>query len=154
MTEEWSTVSDRKNLKTIAILLIAILCISSVTVIALSADNTELKPVEKQKYTTSYTSITAEKAKNLTDTNINLIITDIRGCRCNWEEGHIPTAIWQTYAPNLKNTAQDILVYCQNGNESISFCEELVGNVYGAIYHLEGGFEAWKKAGYPFDKAE
>ncbi len=154
MADEWSTVSDGKNLKTIAIIIIAILGISSVTVIALSTDEAELKPIEKQKYTTSYTSITAEEVKELTDNNINVIIVDIRGCRCNWEGGHIPTAVWQTYALHLKDTAQDLIIYCQNGSESISYCEELVSNVYGAIYHLEDGFEAWKKAGYPIDKVE
>jgi len=152
MTEEWSTESDRKNLKTIAIILGAMMIISSLTVIALSADDTELRPVEKEKYTTFYTSITAKEAKNLTEKKINLVIADIRGCRCNWEEEHIPTAEWISYGPNLYNVAQDILIYCQNGSKSISFCENLLGNVYGDIYYLEGGFTAWKNAGYPVEK--
>lgn len=149
MTEEWSTVSDKSNLKTIAILLIAIIGIGSVAALALSTDGTELKQTEKPRYTTSYTNITAEEAKQLTDNNINLIIVDIRGCDCDYEEGHIPTAIWQTYAPHFYEESHDLIIYDQSGEESESYCQKLIGHTYGEIYYLEGGIDTWENTGYP-----
>ena len=40
------------------------------------------------------------------------------------------------------------LIYCQDGETSISFCENLVNHTYGEIYHLDGGINEWEKAGY------
>ena len=149
MEKEWSTVRNKTNLKTIAIIIIAIIAISGITGIALSTDLLDQTKIQLDKNTTSsYNSITAEEAKGLLNETINIIVVDIRGCDCNYKNGHIPTSIWQTYPPNLYDTGQDLLIYCQNGNESEAFCEELVGHTYAAIYYLEGGMDAWETAGY------
>lgn len=147
MVEEWSTVSNGKNLKTLIIIVIALIVIGSATALTLSANITGQKPVLKE-YTKSYSGITAQEAKELVDNNINIIIVDIRTCDCDYKKGHIPTAIWQFHPPNLYDTAQDLLIYCQNGNKSIPYCEELIGHTYGAIYYIEDGIDSWEKEGY------
>ena len=152
MEEEWSIVSNGKNLKIIGILVIIIIGVGSVAAIALSVDEEDMKLPKGPDYTKTYSSITATEAKELIDANINLKIVDIRGCRCSWEKGHIPTAVWQTYSLRLYKEAQDLLIYDQNGNESEEFCESLVGNVYGAIYRLIDGIDSWINEGYEIYK--
>jgi len=41
-----------------------------------------------------------------------------------------------------------LLIYSEDGKRGENFCKKLVGHVYGKIYNLEGGIEAWKAAGY------
>ena len=40
------------------------------------------------------------------------------------------------------------LVYSRDGEVGKDFCQELVGHVYGKIYNLEGGWDAWNSAGF------
>jgi rhodanese-related sulfurtransferase len=48
------------------------------------------------------------------------------------------------------NTTENLLIYSKNGTVAEEdFCKVLVNHVYGKIYNLEGGFDAWKEAGYP-----
>ena len=148
MPEEWTTIDDKSNLKKIAIVVIAIIVIGSLTALTLSADEMVLIQAQKPSYSTFYSSVTPEEAKELLDNNVNIVIVDVRKCDCKYEAGHIPTAIWQIYAPNFYDSVHDLLVYCQNGTESKAYCEELVGYTYGDIYHLQGGIDAWIDRGY------
>jgi len=84
---------------------------------------------------------------------VNLIIIDARGLEgcseCQYKQGHLPGAIRDQSAQNYYNTTQDILVYSKDGENGTLFCSWLVGHVYGNIYNLEGGYEAWLAEGYP-----
>ena len=151
MVEEWSTESDGNGLKTIAIILIVVISIAGVTGLTLSADWTEqVHPV--REYTTFYTAIAPKEAKELMDNASNLMIVDIRSCDCDYKEGHLEFATWNTNPRSFYNTAHNLLIYCEDGNDSISYCNYLVNHVYGAIYYLEGGISAWKNAGYRVTK--
>ena len=109
-------------------------------------------------FTTTYTNITAEQAYNLINTTENLTIIDCRGLEgcshCQFNQGHLPGAelndnpltLYQNES-DYQNTT-DILVYSKNGTVGADFCSDLIGKVYGKIYNLEGGYEAWVAAGY------
>ena len=107
---------------------------------------------EKNKYTTTYENVTPQEAYNLIKNDSNLIVVDVRGCPCHYNKEHLPHAIWDTNVNDFYNTTKDLLIYCETGYTSTQFCKKLVGHVYGRIYNLEGGIEAWKKAGYEVEK--
>jgi len=52
-------------------------------------------------------------------------------------------------AETLYNWLKDILVYSKDGNVGGSFCQDLIGKVYGKIYNLDGGINAWNELEYP-----
>ena len=47
---------------------------------------------------------------------------------------------------------QPIFVYSEKGNISINPCLILLGLGFKEVYHLKGGFQTWKDAGYEFDE--
>ncbi len=105
-----------------------------------------VKEVKEKEY--GYKNITPEEAKNLIENDKNLLIIDVRICPCEFSEAHIPGATWSTNPKKFYNTTHDLLIYSEDGKRSEDFCKRLVGHVYGKIYNLDGGIEAWKAAGY------
>jgi rhodanese-related sulfurtransferase len=102
------------------------------------------------KYTTSYTNLSVGEAWNFINTTTeNLTIIDCRGLEgcstCQYNRGHIPGAERNDNPLTLYNYSDDILVYSVNGSVGATFCEDLVNNVYGKIFNLAGGWNAWKK---------
>ncbi len=114
---------------------------------------------EGPTYTISFLNITAKEAYNLINITENLTVIDCRGLEgcstCQFNRGHLPgaelndnpTTLYQNES-DYQNTT-DILVYSVNGSVGADFCSNLIGNVYGKIYNLDGGYEAWVIAGYP-----
>lgn len=112
-------------------------------------------------YTTTFQNITSKEAYNLINITENLTVIDCRGregcSHCQFNRGHLPGAelndnpitLYQNES-DYQNTT-DILVYSVNGSVGVDFCTELLGHVYGKIYNLEGGYEAWVIAGYPIN---
>jgi len=110
--------------------------------------------------TSSYSTINVEEAYQLLNTgrNINLI-DDPVGCHCRYDEEHIGDffhydALLVTRLnygiEALYNTTDDTIIYDDDGlGEGLVHCEALVNHVYGDIYYLEGGLDAWKAKGYP-----
>ena len=49
----------------------------------------------------------------------------------------------------LYNSSEDILVYSKDGTVGAGFCQDLINNVYGNIYNLDGGINAWNELSYP-----
>jgi rhodanese-related sulfurtransferase len=109
-------------------------------------------------YTNSFLNITAKEAYNLINITENLTVIDCRGLEgcstCQFNKGHLPgaelndnpTTLYQNES-DYQNTT-DILVYSVNGSVGANFCSDLIGHVYGKIYNLDGGYEAWVAAGY------
>ena len=149
MVEEWSTVSDEKNLKAIFITIIVFIGIITTIGLTLSADWTE-QTHNEPGYTTFFTTVTPQDAYELVYNNSHpLTIIDARSCDCAYNKGHISGAIWEINPTPFYNSTIDLLIYCEDGIESsLDFCEKLVGHTYVSIYHLEGGIDAWKNAGY------
>jgi len=95
-----------------------------------------------------YTKIAAEEAKNIMDTESNIIILDVR-TQEEFDSGHIDGAI---LIPNTEITAkapeilmdkdQKILVYCRSGNRSKSASEDLISMGYTQVYDF-GGINDW-----------
>lgn len=95
-----------------------------------------------------YTKIAAEEAKNIMDTESNIIILDVR-TQDEFDSGHIDGAI---LIPNTEITAkapeilvdkdQKILVYCRSGNRSKSASEDLISMGYTQVYDF-GGINDW-----------
>ena len=106
------------------------------------------------RYATYYTNVSADAAYNIINNSINLTIIDCRGLEgcgtCTFKnEGHIKGAILNSNAETLYNCSEDILVYSKDGSIGASFCQDLINNVYGKIYNLDGGINAWNELKYP-----
>ena len=96
----------------------------------------------------SFVNITAEKAKQLMDTEENYIILDVR-TQEEYDQGHIPGAI---LIPDnridadaekvLTDKNQLILVYCRSGRRSKLAAERLVQLGYTNIKEF-GGILDW-----------
>jgi rhodanese-related sulfurtransferase len=106
-------------------------------------------PIDENNPTTEYTVISADQAYNITNSSEDMLIIDIRTCKCNYNKGHIPGAVWNTNPVSFYNETRDILIYDNFGEDSKEFCESLIDNVYGKIYQLDGGFQEWKDSNYP-----
>jgi len=102
-------------------------------------------------YTMNYQDITPEEAYDFINKSrnidYNLTIIDCRGLEgcssCQFSKGHLPGATLNQNYETLYNYTIDILVYSKDGGVGATFCQNLTGHVYGAIYNLEGGYEAW-----------
>jgi len=139
---------DKTGIILVIIVLVAVVIILAAALSNVAEEQTSASTIVQPSYTTTFTNIDVQEAKNLIESEQNLIVADIRSCDCDYNKGHLPHAVWQTSPSSLYGTTSDVIVYCQDGLESISFCQDLLDNTYGGIYYLEGGFNAWKNAGY------
>lgn len=142
-------------MKVLKVLVLIFIIISIVATVSLSADWGRLAGFTKEKqtnetgYTTYFTSIRPFEAHSLLYNNFNLTIIDVRECECAYNNGHLTKAIWSNNPKDFYHSTNDLLIYCDNGTEeSIIFINELINHTLGAIYHLEGGIQAWIRAGF------
>ncbi len=142
---------EEKKLGTLAITILILLGAAAVAFLTISA----LQTAQKNNitgYTQTYKNVTIEEAYNLINksqnTEYNLTIIDCRGLEgcsvCQYKHGHIPGAVRNDNPITLYNLTDDILVYSVNGTVGAQFCEDLMNHVYGKVYNLEGGWNAWK----------
>lgn len=143
------------KLDTIVLILFVILIAFASVYVATSyffSEPTEIK------YTSSYKNISPEAAYNIINKTKNLVIIDCRGlegcgpCQIK-RDGRLDfDVVYLNQNPYVHyNTTENLLIYSKNGTVAEEdFCKVLVNHVYGKIYNLEGGFDAWKEAGYPF----
>jgi len=102
--------------------------------------------------------ITAAGAQRRLDRKQPLLVVDIRDAAA-WQSGHIPgslSAPANTFSPDILsvrnlNHPYPVLLVGKSENECLSlFSVKSWGRNYNApIYLLEGGFDAWRGAGYP-----
>ncbi len=104
----------------------------------------------------NYNTISVSEAKELIENNTNLFILDVR-TESEYKEGHIESAYLIPHSDIIDrqdelptNKSQAILVYCRSGTRSATASSTLDSLNYTQIYNMEGGFTAWKKAGYPY----
>ena len=148
MNEDQSSLKREKKIQTI--LIIVLILISIVAVLGLTyIINTNDNGQGELTITKSYSGITPRIASDLMNTSDNLVIVDVRECKCNYNKGHLIDATWEINPSNFFNTTSDLLIYDNWEDICIEFCEKLVNNTYGVIYFLEGGINAWNNAGYP-----
>jgi rhodanese-related sulfurtransferase len=86
------------------------------------------------------------------------LLVDLRETR-DYEGGRVPNAVHvpmsqlESRAGELaKETARPVIAYCALGNRSRMAGAALAKAGFKEIYHLNGGFKAWKEAGLPVEK--
>lgn len=87
--------------------------------------------------------------------NGNVQIVDVREPH-EYREGHIPGAqlipVASVFVRRHELSAdKDILFVCAMGQRSALACEMAAAAGLTRLYNLEGGTEAWKKAGHPLE---
>ena len=132
--------------KKLSMILILIIVIAAVFVIYFNF----LSATNAKEFTQTFSMISPNEAFDLINNSTDgLTIVDIRPCECNYEKGHLPGSIWNINPTSFYNTTDDLIIYDQEGEISIGFCEKLVNNVYGKIMFLQGGYQKWIEKGYP-----
>jgi rhodanese-related sulfurtransferase len=148
MNSNESGANKEKKIRTVLIVLLIL--ITAISVVGLTyiyyPNDGELTD---NKITVTYAGISPRNASNLINTSDNIIIVDIRECKCNYNKGHLIDAVWDINPLNFYNSTSDLLIYDNFEDICIDFCEILVNNTYGDIYYLQGGITAWQRAGYP-----
>ena len=138
-----------KKITIIALVIVAIV-LASLLIFYYSQDgNMEEQPDKK------YIDVTAEEAKNLIDTNPNLIVIDVSP---HYNTGHLPGAIHyylgdgslDAAIPSLDPNAE-YLVYCHIDSVAIAGAQKLIDAGFTTVYRLEGNYAAWRNAGYPIE---
>ena len=143
---------DNKKIQAILIFILVIISVSAVLGYTLTSGNIKKGPTGPF-LATSFSALSSEEALNLINLNETpLIIVDIRDCKCNYNNGHLPNATWNTNPYSFYNLTEDLLIYSKNDSDSIEFCEYLLNNTYSRIFYLKGGYDAWKNAGYTIEK--
>jgi len=102
-----------------------------------------------------YMDVSAEEAKNLIDTNPDLIVIDVSP---HYNEGHLPGAVHyylgdgslDAAIPSLDPNGK-YLVYCHVDSVAISGAQKLIDAGFTTVYRLEGNYAAWLAAGYPIE---
>ncbi|HEY6108407.1 MAG TPA: rhodanese-like domain-containing protein, partial [Gemmatimonadales bacterium] len=83
----------------------------------------------------------------------DVTVIDVRG-RNEWEVGHLPgvanlpLGLLPDRLSELPRQGT-IVLQCESGSRSAIAASLLQANGRGAVANLEGGFNAWRKAGYP-----
>jgi rhodanese-related sulfurtransferase len=66
---------------------------------------------------------------------------------------HIPLSQLESRAGELaKHAGKPVIAYCETGTRSRMAGNALAKAGFGEIYHLNGGFRAWRDAGLPVEK--
>jgi len=148
MNEDKSGIKKERKIQ--IILIVVLICISLIAVIGLtySFDANEKESFGKI-ISVIYSGISPRNVSNLINASEDIIIIDVRECKCNYNKGHLIDAVWDINPQNYYNTTSDLLVYDNWQDICIDFCEKLVNNTYGSIYYLEGGINEWKNVGLP-----
>lgn len=102
--------------------------------------------------------VDAKEAAKLLKDDPKVVVLDIR-TKKEFEQGHIKDAknidFWgDDFEADIKKLPADktYLVHCASGGRSTKSLEVFKKLGFKSIVHLDGGFNAWKKADEPVDK--
>ncbi len=92
----------------------------------------------------------------LQNKDLNPMIVDIRDHQ-SFSRSHVPGAFHLTNDSivalmNKVDFEQPILVICYHGRSSQNAAQYLIDQGYEDVYSIDGGFEAWHKAGLPEER--
>ena len=106
--------------------------------------------------TGSYIDLTPAEAKDLVDSNPDLIIIDVSP---HYDKGHLPGAVHYYLGDGSLDEAiptldkdKTYLVYCHVDSVAIAGAQKLIDAGFENVYRLEGNYGAWVDAGYPVEK--
>ena len=101
--------------------------------------------------------------KHLEDENVQFV--DIRDVRELWRDGAMPGAhhaprgmleFWvdpdSPYAKEIFQSGKKFCFFCAGGMRSALAAKAVQDMGLTPVCHMEGGFGAWKKAGYPTEE--
>ncbi len=129
------------------------LVLTLVVIIAVSALIIYYTQIHLPSTTISFGDVTVEEAKSLVESNVSLIIVDVR-TREEYDSGHIEGAILIPVSElesriNELSKEEELLIYYRTGNRSSNSVNILKANGYTKIFHMNDGIIAWIQAGYP-----
>jgi rhodanese-related sulfurtransferase len=117
-------------------------------------------PVGPNQVVWSHTDVTPQQAKNLIDTNDNLMVVDVREEESEYCDedptlpvppGHIPGALNYPWSSGVLQERygelpidSEILIVCRSGNRSNQAAEFLDSKGYPTIYDMIDGMGAWE----------
>ena len=100
--------------------------------------------------------VTSEEAASLIEKGPEMIVLDVRTAK-EYRRGHIEGAINVSYLSfsfrkRLKELDPDVayLVHCKSGHRSNRSVSIMLSKDFKDLTHMDGGFDAWKKADLPF----
>ena len=135
--------------------MVAALVFSVSLTVALAADKTPTDLVNEAKEKVCEISVADAKAK--IDSGAPLFILDVREPD-EFDKGHIPKAIniprgllEFKIASAIPDKEAHIIAYCKTGGRSCLACSTLQELGYKHVESVEGGWQAWLKAGYPVE---
>jgi parallel beta-helix repeat protein len=101
----------------------------------------------------SYTDVTVSEAKSMIDSNLSLVILDVRN-QSEYDSGHIGNAkLIPLYQLGERldelNKDDEILVYCKKGGRSTAASQFLVDNGFLHVYNMPAGIIAWMNVSFP-----
>lgn len=104
-----------------------------------------------------FTRIDVHEAKQMIDAG-NVQVVDSREPH-EHHDGHVPGSLnipHMATLPRARELAADkpILFICKSGQRSAVAAEFAASVGLTDLYSVEGGHDAWAKAGYPMDRAE
>lgn len=99
--------------------------------------------------------VSVDEAKTLIDSHPEIIVLDVRK-GTEYKAGHIENAININYLSlgfrkkvSALDDAETYLVHCKSGHRSGRAVTIMKDAGITDIIHMDGGFDAWKDAGYP-----
>ena len=105
---------------------------------------------------TTYMDITPAEAKELIDTEPDLVVIDVSP---HYAQGHLPGAVHYYLGDGSLDAAiptldknKKYLVYCHVDSVAIQGAQKLIDAGFEPVYRLEGNYAAWVDAGYPVEK--
>jgi len=94
--------------------------------------------------TQGYYSVDSQRGDNLINTQADLLVVDANTDSSHYLQGfYVTKAVWSTDPSMYYDATRPILVYSTPDDAAIAYCKGLIGNVYGPIYMMQGGYEGW-----------
>ncbi|MFN7137791.1 MAG: rhodanese-like domain-containing protein [Limisphaerales bacterium] len=102
--------------------------------------------------------VTLDEAEKLIQSNTNIVILDVR-TRREFASGRLAGAKnLDFYAPDFEqklsqmDKSKPYLIHCATGGRSAEARDKMKELGFQNLYHMDGGFRAWQKAGKKAEK--
>lgn len=108
-----------------------------------------MKPMSRETGTpegsvTGFYKVSPQDAEQLLKQNPSMIVVDCSATAIDFIAGRkLPKAVWSPDARVYYNQRIVLLIYGSSDDESTDYARSLVGKMYGEIYVLMGGYQAW-----------
>lgn len=137
--------------------LLALIIAAPLIVTSLHAQASDKPKPEAKQPAAKSKDIGVEEFDKLRQSKTNVVL-DVR-TKQEFDSGHMPGAVWIDFmAPDFEekvaklDKSKTYLVHCASGGRSARACKKMEGMNFARLYNLEGGMNAWEKAGKPVEK--